>query len=133
MTKIIDKLAWLHIEDKKLLAARSHGKDLFYIPGGKRELGESDQQALTREIKEEVSVDIVADSIKYAERFSAQADGKGAGVMVKLTCYYADYIGELTPDSEIEELRLLSSADKKLCSKATVAAIDWLKEQGVIE
>jgi len=133
LTKIIDKLAWLHIEDKKLLAARSHGNDLFYIPGGKRELAESDQQALIREIKEEISVDIVVESIKYAESFSAQADGKNEGIMVILTCYYADYIGELIPDSEIAELRLLSSADKAICSRATVAAIDWLQEQGLIK
>jgi 8-oxo-dGTP pyrophosphatase MutT (NUDIX family) len=133
LTKVIDKLAWLHLEDKKLLTARSLGKELFYIPGGKRESGESDQQALIREIKEEISVDIIEKSIKYAENFSAQADGKSEGVIVNLTCYYADYIGELTPDSEIAELRLLSSVDKSVCSKATVAAIDWLATQGLIE
>lgn len=36
----IDKCAWLHIQDKQLLVARSRGQDTYYVPGGKRELGE---------------------------------------------------------------------------------------------
>jgi len=133
LSKVIDKLAWLHIENKKLLAVRSHDKTLFYIPGGKRELGESDEQALTREIKEEISVDIYQNSIKYAERFSAQADSKNEGIIVKLTCYYADHEGELKPDSEIAELRFLTSTDKELCSLATLKVIDWLYKRDLIE
>jgi ADP-ribose pyrophosphatase YjhB (NUDIX family) len=133
LSKVIDKIAWLHIKNNKLLTARSHGKALFYIPGGKRELGETDQQALMREIKEEVSVDIIPESIKYAENFSAQADGKSDGVTVKLTCYYAVHQGELTPDSEIAELRFLTGIDKAHCSLATLAVIDWLQEKGIIE
>ncbi|MGC9551516.1 NUDIX domain-containing protein, partial [Vibrio metoecus] len=46
-------LAWVLIQDGKLLAVRSKGKALFYFPGGKREAGESDEEALIREIKEE--------------------------------------------------------------------------------
>ena len=46
MNKVIDKLAWIFIEDGKLLMVRSKGKELFYLPGGKREAGESDEQAL---------------------------------------------------------------------------------------
>jgi len=133
LTKIIDKLAWLHIEDQKLLVARSHGKDLFYIPGGKRELAESDHQALIREIKEEISVDIIPETIKYAEIFSAQAEGKKEGVMVKLTCYFADHRGELIADNEIAELRYVNIDDKNICSSATISTINWLNAQGVIQ
>lgn len=52
----IDKVAWLHVVDGKLLAARSAGKDTWYLPGGKREEGESDVETLIREIAEELSV-----------------------------------------------------------------------------
>ena len=53
MSKVIDKLVWVLIKDGKLLAVRSKGKELFYLPGGKREIGESDVDALAREIQEE--------------------------------------------------------------------------------
>ena len=76
MTKEIDKLAWLYIRNGKLLSARSKNKALFYLPGGKRELGESDEQALIREIQEEISVNLIANSINYAGTFKAQAPKK---------------------------------------------------------
>ncbi|MGS0730286.1 NUDIX hydrolase, partial [Shewanella sp. 0m-11] len=72
------------------------------MPGGKREAGESDEQALVREIKEELSVELKPSTIEYMNTFTAQADGKAEGVSVKLTCYFADFSGELQPDAEIE-------------------------------
>jgi len=45
---MIDKLAYIHIVDRKILSTRSKGKTKYYIPGGKREAGETDWQALFR-------------------------------------------------------------------------------------
>ena len=54
----IAKLAFIEIKDRKVLETCSFGKDKWYIPGGKREEGETDEQALIREIKEELLVDL---------------------------------------------------------------------------
>ncbi|KJG38563.1 NUDIX hydrolase [Photobacterium angustum] len=132
MSKVIDKLAWVLIQDGKFLVVRSQGKALFYLPGGKREAGESDIEALTREIKEELSVDLIPNSIKYMETFTAQADGKAEGISVKLTCYFADYSGVLIPASEIEEQRFIDSDDESLCSTAALAVLKWLEEKSLI-
>ncbi len=35
----IDKLAFIFINNRKVLSTLSKGKDTFYIPGGKREEG----------------------------------------------------------------------------------------------
>ena len=53
---MIDTVAWVHLEDGRILCARPRGKDVFYAPGGKREGGESDLQTLLREIAEELTV-----------------------------------------------------------------------------
>ena len=132
MNKEIDKLAWLYIENGKLLSARSKNKTLFYIPGGKREKGESDEQALIREVKEEISVDLISNSIKYAETFIAQADGKGSDTAVKLTCYFADFKGKLHPDAEIAEIDFISYENKVLCSLGSIKVMDWLKKQNLL-
>lgn len=132
MKKEIDKLAWLFIQDGKLLSARSKNKELFYIPGGKREAGESDEQALIREIKEEISVDLIPNSIKYAETFKALADGKNDETIVKLTCYFAEFNGELSPDAEIEEIDFISYQNKSLCSVGSIKVMDWLKNQNLL-
>ena len=133
MTKKIDKLAWLYIREGKLLSARSINKELFYIPGGKREKGESDEQALVREIKEEISVDLIANTINYAGTFKAQADGKNSDTIVKLTCYFADFQGELSPDAEIEEIDFIGYQNRSLCSLGSIKVMDWLKSQNLIQ
>ncbi len=129
----IDKLAWLHIKDKQLLGARSKGKDVWYVPGGKRDAGESDHETLIREIKEELSVDLVPSTISYANTFTAPAHGKPDGVYVKVTCYFADYTGDIKADAEIEEVTWLKYNDKARCSSAAVLIVDWLKAEGRIE
>lgn len=133
MKKEIDKLAWLYIQEGKLLSARSKNKELFYLPGGKRESGESDEEALLREIKEEISVDLIPSSIKYAETFKAQADGKNSDTIVKLTCYFADFKGDLFPDAEIEEIDFISYQNKSLCSIGSIKVMDWLKIHNLLE
>src|SRR6185312_17176287 len=50
---MIDTVAWVHLENGRILCARPRGKGVFYVPGGKREGAESDLQTLLREIAEE--------------------------------------------------------------------------------
>jgi 8-oxo-dGTP pyrophosphatase MutT (NUDIX family) len=131
----IDKLAWLFVHDKRLLAARSKGKSLLYVPGGKREPGESDAAALVREIREELSVELIAETIEPAGVFVAQADGKPAGVLVRVTCYRADFrgtINDIAAAAEIEEVVWITSADRARCSVAGQLILDDLKAKGDI-
>lgn len=132
MTSTIDKLAWLHIENQKVLCVRSHGKDTFYIPGGKRDPGESDETALIREIQEELSVDLSPDSLSFFGKFNAQADGKPEGTLVQITCYQGDYSGKLAIASEIAEMAWLTSADVNRCSVVVQQLFAHLKQDGLI-
>lgn len=133
MANEIDKLAWLYTKEKRLLAARSKGKLAFYIPGGKREPGESDQEALIREIREELSVDLKPETIEPVGEFKAQADGKPEGTMVRMTCYQADFRGEIQAAAEIEEVVWICHEDKDRCSPVVKLILDWLKERDGIE
>ena len=130
--RIIDKLAWIAIDNKMVLSTRSFGKDKFYIPGGKREAGETDEQALLREIKEELNVELDKTTLKAFGVFEAQAHGHAEGVIVKMTCYTAAYSGQLSPQSEIEEMAWLTSADKDKISHVDILIFDYLKENDLI-
>lgn len=132
MSRIIDKLAWIEIMDGKILVARSVGKDAFYIPGGKRELGENDDEALMREIEEELTVSLIPESLEYFGTFEAQAHGKPEGTMVQMTCYWGKYIGEIEPASEIEEVRWLNHQDKPLVSFVDRIIFDDLHKKGLL-
>lgn len=130
---MIDKLAWIYIKDKKILSTMSKGKDTYYIPGGKREPLENDIEALTREVKEELSVDLDLNTLKYYGAFQAQAHGKSEGVVVKMSCYTSDYTGELKADSEIAELTWLEYKDLDKISPVDKLIFKDLYDKGLIQ
>ena len=127
---VIDKVAFLYLQDGKILSTRSKGKDKYYIPGGKREAGESDIETLVREVKEELSVDIIESSAKLYGVFEAQAHGKAEGVIVKMTCYTAEFDGALKADSEIAEIVWLTTADMEAVSPVDKLIFTDLKQKG---
>jgi 8-oxo-dGTP diphosphatase len=131
--KLIDKLAWIEIKDNAILLARSRGKDKFYIPGGKRELGETDHQALCREIHEELSVTLNKNTLEFIGTFEAQAHGQATGVIVKMTCYAGSYSGDLRANSEIEALRWFTYAEKDQLVGVDKIILDHLKQKALLD
>lgn len=132
MTASIDKIAWICLREGRLLCARSKGKEIYYLPGGKREPGESDADTLLREIEEELSVRIRPETVSLIGTFEAKAHGKTEGTMVKMACYSAEYEGKLTAASEIEELAWLTYEDRVKVSAAAQMVFDRLNEQGLL-
>lgn len=131
--KIIDKLGLITLSDHKIAMVRSHNKSLFYIPGGKREQGETDVQALCREIAEELKLDLVISSIRFYGEFIGPADGKQDGTQVRIRCYFAGYEGEPHPAAEIAELAWFSTDDLPHCSSTAVTILSQLKKDGFIQ
>jgi 8-oxo-dGTP pyrophosphatase MutT (NUDIX family) len=131
---IIQKSAWICIKDKKILMARSHGRDVFYNPGGWIEEGETNEQALVREVKEELLVDIVPETITQYGTFTAPAHGRPEGDLVQMNCYTADYVGELQVDDvEIAEYAWLGSTDMDKLSPAGIIILNDLIKKNLIE
>ena len=131
--KEIDKIALLYLKDGQILSTLSKGKDTYYLPGGKRELNETDEQTLIREYKEELTIDIKEDTIKYYGTFKAQAHGKAEGIIVKMTCYTAEFIGEIKPSSEIQEIRWLNYKDIDIISPVDKLIFKDLYEKGLLK
>ena len=129
----IDKLAFIELRDRKVLETKNKGKDTWYIPGGKREAGESDEQALIREMKEELSVDIDPSTMVHYGTFEAPAHGKSEGTMVRMTCYTAKYSGELHPSAEVEFMDWFDYSKKDLTSAVDKLIFDDLKEKDLID
>lgn len=129
---LIDKLAWIEIKDKTVLSTRSYGKDKYYIPGGKREKGETDGQALIREIKEELNVELDKNTLQFVGEFKAQAHGHPEGTIVQMTCYTGAYTGTIQATSEIEEVIWLTYADKDKIAPVDKLIFDYLKGKELI-
>jgi len=104
------------------------------LAGGKRESGESDQEALVRECREELSVSLVRESITPYGTFEAQAFGKPEGTTVRMTCYTADYEGTLQASNEIEELKWIrSDCPRGDLSITGLMILDDLTSKGLID
>lgn len=129
----IDKLAWLTYSNRRVLGVRSKGKALHYLPGGKREPGETDREALLREVREELSVEVDGEALKPVGVFVGLADGKSDGTRVRLTCYEAPYRGRLEAAAEIEALDWFGLGDAPRCSEAMRLVLERLQELGRID
>lgn len=131
--KEVDKIAFIETKDGQILSTKSKGKTKYYIPGGKRESGETDEQTLVREIAEELNIHIDKNTIEYVGTFKAQSDGAKEGVIVKMTCYRAQYEGIIKATSEIEEVRWLNYKDLDIISEVDKKIFEFLKEIGELE
>jgi 8-oxo-dGTP diphosphatase len=127
---MIDKIAWIHLEEGRILSTRSRGKDVYYLPGGKREPGESDLDTLVREIDEELAVAIEPDTAAHLGTFEAQAHAHADGVVVRMTCYTATHRGTPTASSEIDEVIWLTYADRDRVAPVDQIIFDHLHEAG---
>jgi 8-oxo-dGTP diphosphatase len=94
--------ALIRDEDGRLLLVRKRGTLAFMQPGGKRDAGESDVAALTREIDEELGCSIVVGSVRPLGLFDAPAANE-PGFRVQAAVYAVDVEGPVTPRAEIEE------------------------------
>ena len=131
--KEIDKIAFIEIKDGKILSTKSKGKTTYYIPGGKRENGESDIQTLIREVAEELSVTIIPNTAEYIGTFSAQSDGAKEGIQVIMTCYKAKYSGNIRANSEIEEIKWLNYSNLQIISEVDKKIFTFLHKKGELK
>ncbi len=129
----IDKLAFIYIKDRKILSSRTKGRTVWYIPGGKREVGENDVEALTREIKEELNISLNTSNLKYLGVFKAQADHHEQGITVKMSCYSCSFTGEISPAHEIEEVAYLTYSDRIKSSPVDQLILQYFYNAGVID
>jgi 8-oxo-dGTP diphosphatase len=130
---IIDKIALIYIKDRRIIMAKSRGKDVFYIPGGKRQGREADIETLIREIKEELSVGLLPETIKYYGAFKAQAHGKPPGTIVRMACYAAKFTGEIKPSSEIVDIAYYNYTQRGIVGPVDQLIFDDLKAKNLID
>jgi 8-oxo-dGTP diphosphatase len=91
-------------DGSRLLTVRKRGSDYFILPGGKLERGETDEAALRREVREELSCDLVDGSLRWIGVFSDEA-ADAPGTIVKVRLYAGRLLGRIRAASEIVETK----------------------------
>ena len=113
--KKIEVVAAIIVKEKKVFATqRGYGefKDGWEFPGGKIELGESSEEALVREIREELDVDIkvgrLLETVEYNyPRFH-----------LTMHCFICELLSE--------EIILKEHEDAKWLAEDELDSVDWL-------
>lgn len=128
---VIDKLAWLTFKEGQLLCARSHGKALYYIPGGKREPGERRGRPGARDSGGAGGQPQTRDP---APRLRVQRPGRrqAARGASQAALLHREADGSPTASAEIAELRWLDSRHLSEVSPVSRLLFQWLAEQGLI-
>lgn len=128
----INKAALVSIRDGKLLVGRSYNKDAFYLPGGKVDAGETVEEALVREIREELASGTAQESVRSYGTFTSQAHGKKAGKNVTMHCFTAILDGEPAPSEEVEELAWVGADEAGRVSSASQLVLEDLARKSLV-
>ena len=114
-------------EDKIFATQRGYGdwKDWWEFPGGKMETGETPEEALKREIKEELSADI------SVEEFLTTVEYDYPAFHLTMHCYLCTLLDEAMHLNEHEAARWLSKAELRSVKwlPADLEVVERMKEQ----
>lgn len=103
MTQVIQIAAALLLNPAgKTLLVRKRGTTAFMQPGGKIEAAELPEQALIRELKEELDIDLGTGQAIFLGRFNAPAANE-PGFEVRCELFEVRVDGNVVPAAEIEE------------------------------
>ncbi|MBI2357013.1 NUDIX domain-containing protein [Candidatus Dojkabacteria bacterium] len=132
----IHKAAGIIIKDRRLLTTRAFDSNIYIAPGGSIEEGETGEEALIRELSEELSITVSTEDLTFFGTFYANAaDDKEK--MLQMDVYTVQkWEGELKPTSEVKELKWISSEDLKTTNVSSIFAhevVPRLKRMGIID
>jgi len=107
-------------EDKIFATQRGYGdfKDWWEFPGGKVEAGETPEEALVREIKEELSTEISIDKFLYT------VDYDYPNFHLTMHCYICSLLSEAMHLNEHEAARWLKKED--------IYTVNWLPADEIL-
>lgn len=88
----------------RCLLVRKRGTTHFIQPGGKMEPDESPVAALTRELQEELNLNLTGQNISYVGRFTDEAINEPGRVVIAEIYHSVIGATDLKPAAEIEEV-----------------------------
>lgn len=103
---IIVSAVCVYNREGQLLTVRKRGTDKFMHPGGKPEAGETAAEAASRELLEEVGIDVAPNHLEPLGVWLAVAANEAA-TNIQATVFTAPGTWEARPSAEIAEIRWL--------------------------
>ena len=95
---MIKTAALVSVKDYEILLVRVRDNTIWYFPGGKIDLGESAEEAVLREVKEELNITLQNQDINYLGE--TVTDNHDRTDTVSIQCFAADINQEIKPCAE---------------------------------
>ncbi|GHH61340.1 DNA mismatch repair protein MutT [Kitasatospora indigofera] len=124
-----EKVAWVLVRDGRVLVTRDRGVEVFYLPGGMREPGESDAETLAREITEELRSRVDPATMVHVGTFETRRSSDGRAEF-RMICYTAEHTGPLAASGEIAEADWFGYGDRARVSPVDQLVFDMLHSSG---
>jgi len=119
----IHKAAGIIIVERKLLVTREKEMDFFVSPGGRLEAGETSQDALVRELYEEIGVVVDKSDLIEFGTFYAQASGNFNKTLRIDVFNVLTWKGQPRPCSVKEMIEEILWLDTRIASEVKVGSI----------
>ncbi len=127
----------LFIQNRKLLLAFSKNKQCFYLPGGKIGKEETAVEALCREIKEELNINLAKEKLRFYTHISAPAFGEATDLQMEQDCFLTKELHLIpVPAAEIEAIRYFTLAEylrEKNQAPGAVMILQQLQQENRID
>ena len=121
------------IRERRVLMVTARGRDVWFMPGGKIDPGETEADAAAREAWEEVAVRV--DPVALVPLFTVliQAHGEPDGRLVRMAVFGAETADDPAASAEVSAVHWASSADEGRCPPAGVEVLRRLHAADLID
>ena len=121
------------LRERRVLMVTSRGRDVYYMPGGKIDPGETAAEAAAREAREEVALEL--DPARLTELFEVrtQAHGEPDGREVHMRMFLAETSAEPRPSGEVGAVHWVGTHDAGRCPPAGRDVLARLAAAGLVD
>ncbi|RXZ73296.1 NUDIX hydrolase [Agromyces albus] len=121
------------VRERRVLMVTARDRDVYYMPGGKIDDGESAADAAAREAREEVALDLDPSSLHELFEVVVQAHGEPHGRLVRMRVFRAETDAAPAASAEVGSVHWVTTADAHRCPPAGAEVLARLAASGVID
>ena len=121
------------VRERRVLMVTARDRDVYYMPGGKIDEGESAADAAAREAREEVALELDPATLDELFEVVVQAHGEPEGRLVRMKVFRAETDAAPAASAEVGSLHWVTTADAHRCPPAGAEVLARLAASGVID